>query len=595
MILSKLYSNQASLFAPICFNRGLSVVLAEIRLPENKKKDTHNLGKSTVGRLLDFMLLAGRDNKFFLFKHEDRFMAFVFFLELQIDNQSFITVRRGVEEASKISLKLHSSPNQDFSDLPESQWSHSKIPIDRAKEILDGVLDWRAMKPFEYRKGTGYLLRSQDDYRDVFQLGRFAGGHADWKPYLARMLGFDAALVGRRYEKEEELKKKRALAQTLTGELGDGVKDVSKVDGLLLIKRQEAEKRQGLLDQFDLRTGDRQATKQIVEDIGQQIADLNGKRYSLTQGRKKIDVSLKEDAILFDPNDAARLFEEAGILFEGQIKKDYQQLIAFNRAITEERRLYLEAERDEIDKELKRISSELTKLGKQQADKLGYLTSTDTFARYKQASDELTTLKADILDLERQRGLLQRLATIRGEIRILNDEVEQLGAQIEANINAQHQGDTLFSRIRLEFNAIVEEVIDRKAILSVSPNKEGHLEFKAEILDEAGNVTSADAGKTYKKLLCIAFDLAVLKCHMDQRFPRFVYHDGVFETLDPRKKVKLLSELRRLAGEGLQPIITLIDAELPLDADEAKLSAEEIVLKLHDEGERGRLFRMPSW
>jgi uncharacterized protein YydD (DUF2326 family) len=595
MILSKLYSNQAQLFAPICFNRGLSAVLAEIRLPENKKRDTHNLGKSTVGRLLDFMLLAGRDNKFFLFKHEDRFAAFVFFLELQIDSQSFVTVRRGVEEASKISLKLHSSPHQEFSDLPQSQWSHSKVPIDRAKEILDGVLDWRAMKPFEYRKGTGYLLRSQDDYRDVFQLGRFAGGHADWKPYLARLLGFDAGLVGRRYEKEEELKKKRALAQTLTGELGDGAKDVSKVDGLLLIKRQEAEKRQSLLDQFDLRTGDRQVTKQIVEEIGEQIADLNGKRYALAQGRKKIDVSLKEDAILFDPNDAARLFEEAGILFKGQIKKDYQQLIAFNRAITEERRQYLEAERDDIDKELKRISSELTKLGKQQADKLGYLTSTDSFARYKQASDELTTLKADILDLERQRGLLQRLATIRSEIRVLNDEVEQLGAQIEANINAQHQGDTLFSRIRLEFNAIVEEVIDRKAILSVSPNKEGHLEFKAEILDEAGNVTSADAGKTYKKLLCIAFDLAVLKCHMDQRFPRFVYHDGVFETLDPRKKVKLLSELRRLAGEGLQPIITLIDAELPPDDDEAKLSPEEIVLRLHDEGERGRLFRMPGW
>ena len=39
-----------------------AVVLAEIRVPENRQLDTHNLGKSTVGELIDFCLLKGRDN-----------------------------------------------------------------------------------------------------------------------------------------------------------------------------------------------------------------------------------------------------------------------------------------------------------------------------------------------------------------------------------------------------------------------------------------------------------------------------------------------------------------------------------------------------
>ncbi len=320
MILSKLYTNQPAIFTPITFNRGLNVVLAEIRLPENKQKDTHNLGKSTIGRLLDFMLLSGRDPKFFLFKHEDRFIDFVFFLELQVGEASFVTVRRAVTEATKISIKLHFSARQDFSALTDTEWSHINVPIDRAKELLDGILDWRAMQTFEYRKGTGYLLRLQDDYRDVFQLGRFAGGHADWKPYLARLLGFDAALVTYRYEKEDDLKKKRSLAQVLTNELGESAKDISKVDGLLLIKRQEVAKRQAHLGHFDLRAGDRQATKQLVEELNEQIADLNGKRYSLMQNRKKIEASLKEDKILFDPAEATGLFQEAGILFKGQIR-----------------------------------------------------------------------------------------------------------------------------------------------------------------------------------------------------------------------------------------------------------------------------------
>jgi len=45
----------------------------------------------------------------------------------------------------------------------------------------------------------------------------------------------------------------------------------------------------------------------------------------------------------------------------------------------------------------------------------------------------------------------------------------------------------------------------------------GHLDFRAELLDDAGNATSADRGHSYKKLLCIAFDLAVLRAHLDER------------------------------------------------------------------------------
>ena len=43
---------------------------------------------------------------------------------------------------------------------------------------------------------------------------------ADWKPFLAHILGFDAQFVALHYEKEDELKKKQATAQTIKNELG---------------------------------------------------------------------------------------------------------------------------------------------------------------------------------------------------------------------------------------------------------------------------------------------------------------------------------------------------------------------------------------
>ncbi|HDX5726138.1 TPA: DUF2326 domain-containing protein [Escherichia coli] len=567
MKLSRLYSNKPDLFDPVEFVQGMNVVMAEIRLPENRSKDTHNLGKTTLGRLLDFGFLAKRDPKFFLFKHSDLFKEFIFFLEIELEDASFVTIRRSVKEATKISFKRHQAGHQDLSGLALTEWDHVNMPFERARELLDGVLDWRAIKPWAYRKGLGYLLRSQDDFRDVFHLRKFAAAHSDWKPFLAHVLGFDAQLIVEHYEKEEQLSKKQAIAQTIKNELGGSIEDISKIEGILLLKQKEAEKKQTLLDAFDFRTQDKDSTKQLVDDIDVKIASLNAERYSYNQTKKKIISSLEEDQILFNPDEAQRLFEEAGVLFKGQIKKDFQQLIDFNRAITDERRGYLQEEREEVEAELKRINAELNFLGKKRSEMLSFLSETDIFGKYKQVSDEMVILRADITSLERQRGFLHRLQELRKEIRALTEERGNLQAQIEANVEKQNSDqDSLFSAIRVFFNEIVEEVIDRKALLSVSPNQLGHLEFKAEILDESGNATSADLGHTYRKLLCIAFDLAVLRAHLDEKYPRFVYHDGVFESLDDRKKENLLAIIRRYAELGLQPIITLIDSDLPVRA-----------------------------
>ncbi|MDU7867701.1 MAG: DUF2326 domain-containing protein, partial [Pantoea sp.] len=467
--------------------------MAEIRLPENRSKDTHNLGKTTLGRLLDFGFLAKRDPKFFLFKHSDVFKEFIFFLEIELEDASFVTIRRSVKEATKISFKRHQAGHQDLSGLALTEWDHVNMPFERARELLDGVLDWRAIKPWAYRKGLGYLLRSQDDFRDVFHLRKFAAAHSDWKPFLAHVLGFDAQLIVEHYEKEEQLSKKQAIAQTIKNELGGSIEDISKIEGILLLKQKEAEKKQTLLDAFDFRTQDKDSTKQLVDDIDVKIASLNAERYSYNQNKKKIISSLEEDQILFNPDEAQRLFEEAGVLFKGQIKKDFQQLIDFNRAITDERRGYLQEEREEVEVELKRINAELNFLGKKRSEMLSFLSETDIFGKYKQVSDEMVILRADITSLERQRGFLHRLQELRKEIRALTEERGNLQARIEANVEKQNSDqDSLFSAIRVFFNEIVEEVIDRKALLSVSPNQLGHLEFKAEILDESGNATSAD-------------------------------------------------------------------------------------------------------
>jgi len=378
MKLSKLYSNKPDIFEPINFIMGLNVVMAEIRLPENKNKDTHNLGKTTLGRLLDFCLLSGHDKDFFLFKQPD-FEDFIFFLEIELLSGSFITLKRSVKEASKISFKTSSEGQQNFLLLSESQWDHFNIPFERAKKLLDGMLDLDALKPWDFRQSLGYFLRLQNDYQDVFKLAGFLGKHIYWKPQLAHILGFNGVVIKQHYEKEQEFKDKKNQAETINKELGGSITDISKITGILQLKKEDTEKKQRLLDAFDFRTEDQDKTIQLVNEIDERIALLNIERYSLNQNKKRILSSLREARILFNPDDASKLFEEAGVFFQGQIKKDFQQLIAFNKAITDERRVYLSEERDEIETELKCINDELDSLGKQRSDILSFLSDTNVF------------------------------------------------------------------------------------------------------------------------------------------------------------------------------------------------------------------------
>ncbi len=98
----------------------------------------------------------------------------MFFLEIELADESYVTIRRGVVDQSRIAFKKHIARGQDFSSLPNREWDHVDVPFERARDLLDSYLDWRALKPWHYRKGLGYFLRSQEDFGDVFHFSCFA-------------------------------------------------------------------------------------------------------------------------------------------------------------------------------------------------------------------------------------------------------------------------------------------------------------------------------------------------------------------------------------------------------------------------------------
>jgi uncharacterized protein YydD (DUF2326 family) len=219
MQISRIYSNDPKAFGPIDFNcrdaaYRLNVIYGEVHHPKDQKKDSHNLGKTTLIHLIDFMMLKGTWPELFLIKHHERFKRFIFFFEIALNSGGFATVRRGPSDPNKIAFKRHPEGGMDFTDSPDDAWDHVDLSREDASKLLDGWLDLRILKPYDYRQAITYFLRTQGDYSDELQLQKFAAGKdRHWKPFVAHLFGFNEAPIESKYqldEKIERLKQKQA-------------------------------------------------------------------------------------------------------------------------------------------------------------------------------------------------------------------------------------------------------------------------------------------------------------------------------------------------------------------------------------------------
>ena len=185
MKLIKVFSDGP--FKNVKFNEGYNIVLATIHDKENKK-DTHNLGKTSLLVVIDFLLLSTFTKKSPILANPI-FSTQTFFLELLLNSGKYLVIRRGIEKPSKISFKLNEIPLTNF-DIP-TEWDEENVAFEEAKDMLNTFLGYDVLTNWLYRKSISYFLRSQKDYLDVFQLNKFKGKHIGWKPFVFDLLGFD--------------------------------------------------------------------------------------------------------------------------------------------------------------------------------------------------------------------------------------------------------------------------------------------------------------------------------------------------------------------------------------------------------------------
>lgn len=582
MKLIKVFSDGP--FKNVKFNEGYNIVLATIHDKENKK-DTHNLGKTSLLVVIDFLLLSTFTKKSPILANPI-FSTQTFFLELLLNSGKYLVIRRGIEKPSKISFKLNEIPLTNF-DIP-TEWDEENVAFEEAKDMLNTFLGYDVLTNWPYRKSISYFLRSQKDYLDVFQLNKFKGKHIGWKPFVFDLLGFDGSLVEKKLHCDDEIVEKKSEIATLQKQASIDIAERDKIIGLIEIKSEEKDRTEKEIDKFNFYSQDVTVTRELIDSIDTQLQTLNSERYRLGYEIKKINSSLEQTSVTVRLDKLKELYNEVELFFPESLSKQYEELERFTDAISSERRKYLEENLSFLKKEYAQINDAIKVKEQERSDKISILTEVDVYDKFKVYQKELASLEAELSLLQEKLRLIDSSSTIRTEIEKLKDERKEYIDKIREAIDGRAHAD-----INKIFNQIVTEVTDTNAIISIKQNSDANVEFEADYQTTAHVTTSEADGTSYKKLLCVAFDIALLVSYSSHSFYRFVYHDGVLEGLDDRVKQRLIMVTQRICSEyGLQYILSLIDSDIPKNVEDSnqEFPMDAVCLNLNDLDDSGKLF-----
>ena len=583
MRIVKIYANKN--FRNIEFNSLFNVVLATI-FDRVKKKDVHNLGKTSLIHVINFLLLGSFDSK--VFGNKKVFTGVIFYGEIELNNGQFLTIRREINNPTKISFKLSDLRTIGFN--PPQSWDVENVAFDKSRQTLNEYLGFNVLTDFDYRKSITYFLRTQQDFLDVYQLNKFnKGKHITWKPFVFELLGYNAKLVSEKLELEETIEAKRSTIKVLKAESNVDIDERDRLVGLQEIKKQEAQEAQTTIDKFNFFEKDKAINNELIDDIDFRIQELNTERYRISYEIAKIEESLQSIAAEVNTENLEKLFEEVNLYYSAELKKEYQDLLSFNEAISKERKMYLSDNLMALKQEYSEVNASVKQLESDKSEKLSYLTERDSYDKFKKYQIELSKTEAEIERLCDKIAAIDQSLRINGEIEEEQKKVDAKVAEIRNAINSRKHAE-----INKIFNSIIHDVLGTNAVISIKLNKQGNVEFDANYLNPADLASTSEAqGTTYKKLLCMAFDLSLLIHYSKNSFFRFVYHDGILEGLDNRIKIRLLDKVKALCVEyNIQYILSLIDSDIPTypSGEYYAIANDEICLELNDKDESGTLF-----
>jgi uncharacterized protein YydD (DUF2326 family) len=567
MRLIKLTANQST-FKTVEFNRsGISIISAQKQNPDEKggTKTFNSVGKSLTVALIHFCLASNKVEAF-----EESLDGWIFSLEFEVEGKKYISSR--------------STISQDIIILNDKETTLTTFRSKFGKEVfnLTTKINYLTFRSLLIR----FIRPKKGSYNDFDQYEK------EERPYPqllnnAYLIGLDTSLVERKYSLKESFDKLKKSKRVIQNDplIKSVLKKPDKTQLTILNLEEETKRLEGKLKVFQI-ADDYNKIRIRANELSYDITALDNKSKVLANTIRHIDKSLQIQPDVSSSQIIA-LYQEANSELPELVKKRLVDVEEFHNKIVSDRAQNLATEKSMFESQLSNIEKEKEELGKERDQLLKYLDAHGALEEYTALHSQLLDLKTKLTKLKDSQTILDQMSEKMNELR--KDLYEE-------NVIADkyiHNSSFAYSDFASSFRELSRAFYDNKPGTIVVSNNEGENTIRFGI--KAHIDTDAGDGVRQVKIFC--FDLALMLARHNHKM-QFLFHDSrILDGMDARQQTILFkTAYAKSLDLDFQYIISInqtdldsIKSEMNNTALYKKIIEDNIVLKLTDESEKGKL------
>ncbi|ENR0382922.1 DUF2326 domain-containing protein, partial [Salmonella enterica] len=283
------------------------------------------------------------------------------------------------------------------------------------------------------------------------------------------------------------------------------------------LKKEIAEAERNIKN-FDFKDSHDESLKKLSE-IQKMISDYSLSYASLNMRVRNIEesiLSLKNNITQLVENDLMEIYSSAGVYFNGELKRSYEEMVLFHNDVIKNKINFLESELLKKKEEIESINEKINGFHEQESSLFRTIKEPETLKSINQLFNKLTELRENLASIESN---LTRINDTNALIKSLEDSREQLLLEIELAVQGLEKNIEVFNEF---FGDLTKEIYGERYIFDLSFDiDKGRCNFDISCVTPNSN-----GGK--KKGEITAFDLAYIKFVDKVKLKRatFVIHDS---------------------------------------------------------------------
>ncbi|EPF2550319.1 hypothetical protein ACSL9F_003509 [Vibrio cholerae] len=540
------------------FESGLNLITNK----PNSGRTGNSVGKSTLSRVVDFLMLGSIDNIYI----DEEFKRPNLEIEALFKN-SFVTASLSFFDYSKEINKI--SRNLCIDEKSESKfWINGEVVEENVYELFiqDKIFNISTRRPSvravapKFIRNDSHRMLSTTKFLDKRQ------GLKDYSELFLYLFGFnntslltdkrDATnLVNRRKRNSTSI---NALVkeQNPKADIKKYKADAKELENSLLTFEYSSEYSNPIERLSELQVKEDRYTEELLS-IHRKVDNINHTVELLSKD--------KEGYLI---NELKAIYSFSGIAIDGALR-ELEDVILFHRNLVEKKKHFLTIDLPKLNEESEGLQAELSSIKKDKLQVFSDLRSKESLDNVTKNLKRLGELKVELGKLE---GLMEQQSKAKSDQTEAEGQLQKILEAISKEIDNVYEFEKKFNT---HLRSLTKSLHDEEYSIDIDFNKDtGTCSIKLN-----NSATNPEGGK--KKAEVIAFDFAYIHAINELKLnrPKFIFHDSI-EDIDKKQIEDIFKEANKLPG---QQILSMLSDKI--SEETYKNISKNIILSL-DEDEK---------